>query len=1296
MLSFWAVLGMALFVAAVLVVLFPRQALIDQVSRTPRNDPLTENYLANLLRTDPHNQELRVLLAEKRYAMGDIGGAHAVLESALGSDDTALRRRAMLLDYRMLSSGGNPSQAELSDPRRLATLRSRLSALATESWPPEDLIFLSGQARRLGLNAVASRLVGRILSEDTHASQDQLKQAGQSALGNGEYALAANFYFAAQGKAKDIDEKRELFLRGVSTLQSGNLLREALQAADAHIGDLKDDEQTLTRLTRLALAANDPARAQRYIKQLMHMSKLELRMGNDAQSFHVTLSPAPLPVGEGFKRFGDRLLGFFISGAYAQSSTSSARATISRPYDETIYNLAYDVFLANGNVADARKVAEAAVAQRPDDIVWREKLAKAAEWSGGSDAALAQWLSIANKTGREDAWQAVLRLAPGVHDDDALLAAWQHEAARRALTPAELSNVARIYENLGRPDDGIRFLEEQFTRRSDPAVLEALAALQERARRSDDAIQSLARLQALRPVDTGLALRLATLLFLRSDFKRAYDVLAALQSRVPAENGEYWKLLADLAWQLQQDATASNAYGQLARGGKAQEPDMVRLVQLLRPRQPEEAQRLALLAWRRFHSVASMLTALEIANDRRDYPRMRQLLDEIAPADEAGLAARPFYFILRASYSQGMVQPRQAMAEYRRALALAPTAPDVRVAYLWMLVDARELPDTRAELRKRLAEWARDAAASSGYWDAYAAGYQTLGEPRRGLPFLARQAAGHRDDFLWLSNYADALDASGEAGMAWRVRRQAWLLAQQRLMQNPALLTQDAGASANNSAAREAMLAYARLATASAPGDTALAAMRLLLRQDQAPATRAEPATTAAAAQRLDAAFDGQRRLDAAFDGQRRLDAASTELVLSWYLGEERYDTAHAWLWTRYARRASAPAWADYTLALAEQDWERLEQLLDLKPASASGPVPPLTRIEAARATGRLGLAQDLGSEALERDPASDELHLRLATDLLASATSVIARDVMFERGVVAGHEQGVRIQVWHTPRLRVALDLAFSFQHSADETQLRGVPGTDRDATLSLLLRHGLEAADGETEISLGRRSGVTDFSTAGLRIARPLGPRLSGSVGLALHQRAYDSVPLQIAGHKDEARLDLHYAPTGREYLNTQAWSARYHTQGGTYVGSGSGAYVEAGYRVRIEYPELSVRLSRTLSHYSAVDAADAASAALTADGSIPPGSFFVPQSFRMWGVNVAIGGDTRETRSRAIRPFADLGRSVNSLSGSGYNWLVGAGGSLIGPDHASIYWLRSKGGGGTNVTVREAGLRYQYFFN
>jgi hypothetical protein len=71
-------------------------------------------------------------------------------------------------------------------------------------------------------------------------------------------------------------------------------------------------------------------------------------------------------------------------------------------------------------------------------------------------------------------------------------------------------------------------------------------------------------------------------------------------------------------------------------------------------------------------------------------------------------------------------------------------------------------------------------------------------------------------------------------------------------------------------------------------------------------------------------------------------------------------------------------------------------------------------------------------------------------------------------------------------------------------------------------------------------------------------------------------------------------------------------------------------------------------------------------------------------------------RDSYSRALRPYADVGRSYNTLSGNGYNWVVGAVGSVLGQDSLSIYLTRSRGASGLNIEVREFGLRYQYFFD
>ena len=409
-------------------------------------------------------------------------------------------------------------------------------------------------------------------------------------------------------------------------------------------------------------------------------------------------------------------------------------------------------------------------------------------------------------------------------------------------------------------------------------------------------------------------------------------------------------------------------------------------------------------------------------------------------------------------------------------------------------------------------------------------------------------------------------------------------------------------------------------------------------------------------------------------------------------LGEERYDAARIWLWTRYARRTSAPAWADYSLALAEHDWNRLEQLI----SANSDNVSAMSRIEAARATGRIAAAQALGASALSRDPDSADLHLRLSTDLLATASSVIAGNTLFERGVLQGHDETLRLQIWATPQLRIATELQVFHQHTADPTVLTGVPGTDRGVYVSALYRHGIDVADGETELALGNRYGLAGFTTARLRHSQLLDTRVTGTFALSLRERATDTVPLQIAGHKDEASAALQYGLSAREYITGRVWSARFHSQQDTTLGTGRGSSVEGGYRIRSEYPDFNVRIARTISHYEAGTGIDSLAATVVPAGGTATASSFVPQSYRQWSVNAGFGTTLREDRSRAVRPFMDIGRSANSASGSGYNWLLGAGGSLVGPDHVSLYWLRSKGGGGANVTVREMGLRYQYFFD
>ncbi len=1284
----WALAGLTAGVLLTLYLLYPRQPLLEGLFASSGGDALNADYIAAMLRNEPGNLELRLLLAEKRHALGQPALAREVLEPVRLSQDALLRRRMNLLELAILESEAKTATGAALEAAR-ASQREQLTRFAEEEWAPAQLTEFARRARALDMPALTIRFDQALERSILAASPRWLAESGDAALGSGDYRRAARLYFLARERAGSTDEQREYFLKALSILRSGNLLKEALTQADARIGNLQNDEQTLAWLARLALAAGDPQRAQVYVKRMLRLSQAAPAPGRSEgplAAFIGTTLDRLIPSAQAAEAAGGAGTRAATSpgnssanNAANSAGTASPKAagnTGMRPYDEPLYGLAFEVFLANGNVGDARRVAEAAVKQRPDDMAWRRRLAQTSEWDSKPQDALVQWLALARRSHTDEAWQAVLRLAPGLQEEEPLLEAWLREASRRELHLEEWKRLLELYESLGKPAEGIVFLKAQFERHGGRnfALLDLVATLEERSGRVDEAIATLERIRVAEPANTARGVRLASLYFLRSDFSRAYALLRPLQQYATGKDAEYWQILAELAWQLQDDATATTAYSRLQNNGSADAGELERLIQLLRPQQPVEARRLALFSWRKFRSVSGFITALELASADKDIVTMKSLLEELSPEDDQRLAANTFYLTLRATYYQAIGNRPAALAELRRAMATDAGNADLRLSTFWLLIDMRE---TR-ELRERLRAWSGQSAPA--WLDAYAAAWQALGEPQRALPLLARQANRHANDYLWLANYAETLEEAGQPGMAMRMRRHAWLQARAQLRDQPALARP-----------REAMLAHARLALRMAPGDGSLMAMRRLLRQDRggAPVPDAAAAADAAVANVANvAATNDGAAADAGRQAGQALDSAVSELVLAWTLGEEHLEAARLWLWKRFASRVQAPAWADISLALAERDKDRLAAILEERERS----YPAAARIDAARELGRTALARDLAWAEQHKRPDDGDIHLRLASDLLASANSVIARDVLFTRGIVAGHEQSLRLQVEIMPMLRLATGISFLHQHSRDGNQLTGVPGVDRTASLSLLWRH----QQGESEITVATRNGLAQFNSLRLTHARPLDDRLSGQAGLSLRERATESVIMGIGARKDEANLTLGYRLSGRETLSARLWSARFQTQQDAALGRGRGLSAEIGHRFRTQYPDFNIRLSRTVSHFESEPGfvTDATAGLLPGSPASAPAAVFMPQSFRLWGLNAGFGNDLREQRSRALRPFADFGRTVSSSAGSGYNWLIGAGGSVIGPDHLSLHWMRSKGGG-IGAAVREVALRYQLFF-
>lgn len=1255
------VLGFGAAVLLTLAAAFPFQRLSEQLLHADLNQALAERYIIVLLKTDPGNAELRLTLIRQLIRNGKLDEAEAWLQTVRdgdrGADYEIARLELQLARVRQLPR---------DDPAARQAILDVLAQLATASLGPQQLDELADMAVALHDADLALRFYRRLARTDAGMDSRVLAGKGETLLGRGQYRLAAELYFLAQDNARRADERLRFLLRGVRILQAGGLLKEAVAAGERRGGEFMQERDYLVFMIRLALAANDPAAADRFARRLLHFSWLE--------KLRLAAVPQLRPVAHGA----------------GPGRPQVAPALLPRTFDEEAYTLAWQAFLANGNLKDAWRVAASAVKQRPDSLQWRERLAQISEWTQRPREALDAWLWLARRTNAEQAWQGVLRLAPGLFDYDALLQAYRHEAASGRGNPALWQRIAESYEYLGDARAGLAYLEQLQAQRRDPELLRIIAGL---AQRLGDTERALSALQALRQARDSeeLAVKEAVLHIAAGRLEAAYAALAGFPEASPVAL-EYWRLRAELARLLARNDEAVAAYRVLHAGGEPRLEDTQNLVALLAERQPREAAQLAEAGWRRSQDAALYLQALSLYAQAGDWLQAGRLLEAVRGPLFDALRGQDVFWRLKAAWAEHAGDARQAREAWEAALALVPDDDDIKVALLWLLIQQQDRP----ALTRRLALWQADARRDGRLADAFSAAHAQLGEPEQALAWAQSQLPAHREDFLWLMNYADLLDLAHRQPQAQHLR---WVLWRQRQQAAPALA---------DSAVRTAVV---RLALLYQPGDRAESVLRHALRQAG------------------NAGLPPELQAVAARDSRN-----ADELALGYFLSQETSDRAAAWLLARHAQRVAAPAWAASLFALQTGDTAAQARLLDEDRA-----IPLYDRIQAARNTGRVRLAQTLAFDGLDRHHWDDTLHLHLGETALPLAQAYTAGGTIRDDGNIETGALRLGFAWQGEARWRLGLTLdrgrdrvvdanavllrnplvdglnaAYGLNATYDQLQLAGLSQAYTDTQLELAYRHDR----GETALRLGARCRFDCQPVAGFMHAVRF-QRLDAQVRLGVNQPATESAQLRLLGEKDSVQARLQWNFSRREYLAATLQYDRYGLEGGAAVGDGAGMMAEAGWRIRTEYPNFMLRFNAAQWRFSdtgqrlPVSALPLSAARWNALARLDPGlgipgagaalsgvnlpaSAFLPQGFAAYGVNFSLGENLRRDYSRAWRPYLDLGAGSNSVTGLTWNWLAGVAGSVLGGDHLSAYLGGAGGGQASAGQALEAGLYYTYFFD
>jgi hypothetical protein len=1214
-------------------------------------------------RTGDTNAGLDSLLAEY-MKLHRWESALRIIEKLRDQGDASTRQRILAWEVTALEQSAY--SYPVGDPRRaarLGQLRAALERADSHQWDVAALISFAGMADAAGAYEIMSRYYRKLVVVDPANAIKWQAKLGDAALARQAYDDAATAYFAAQDMASTAENQRQYFIAALNVLVAQGRAADACKEAEKRAGNLAQDPETLRYLVYLARQGGRSDLMARYARDLIKFS---------AQSFHKPRHPLARYV------------------ALTQAGSADENAELEKKND---FDIAFRAFLESKQLDEAEALAQRALQQGLDPLIWMPRVAQVAQWNNHPETALQYWWKFAEASGDAQAWTTVRTMAPQLANDRAYVAALKYFAD---LTPADLSladAIVAAYERLNEPQAGMAYLKSRATGALRIPMLERFAALAERSGNLDTALEAYRSLQMTDAGNALYAMHVADLLYRKGDPAGAMTVMRERRESTDTQPSAapYWRLYAKLAALERHDEDALYAHRKLLATGQATPTDLDGMLYLYEAH-PIDAGRLAEAQFHQNKSMFALQSALRHYTEARAFGRIEALLSNLSPEQRAAFDNSSILLATRATYFFRIGRHEAGLADLRRAVQSADAGQDIRIGYLWGLVGF----GSDEELRLVMYQWRDVAKLNSAYWGVFAAAGLRMDNPAIAVQYMRQQRPQMEYDASWLLALADAEEAAGHTGQSRQLRAQAW----RRLQSDAANSEVPARNELRDKAVKptRSLAARASLSSTFAGGDYSRDLVLEMLREE-----RRSPEEIAVASTLLGDA-PGLPKLRDVMMSRSTNDAediksdarpvppnansgAAKAVALGWAISGEHNDLANAWLAREYINRLSRLPDAEVALALQANDQETLGRVLDFQ----GGRLSADSRVAAQVRTGRTDEAQTIAFHAAEGAPDNNDRYETLKQTMMRDRPAAGADVLVTDSDPLSYVESAVVGGMQLTGRIAVGVEAIQRDQRSTDKNQLPWVPAHDRE--FNLTVRD--VTVNREIAATVGHRHALDSFYTLKVRgDFNRQGPLIT-TVAFGLNQFTNLSAVTQVGAVKDMVSLGAQWSPQSRWFGHASVQANRFYAQDRNYLGHGFDFAAGAGYRIRVTHPTWNVRMIAQRGIYSASDNVISSFSPLMQGNKAPFAADIMPRNFTQYGFVLGFGSTGKDSYSRAWRPFFDLGYVHDSNQGWGPQVTIGVGGSVLGRDHLRLLYLHQAAPQGGTQKVTQIGLSYRLFF-
>ncbi|MBE0497752.1 MAG: tetratricopeptide repeat protein [Campylobacterales bacterium] len=407
---------------------------------------------------------------------------------------------------------------------------------------------------------------------------------------------------------------------------------------------------------------------------------------------------------------------------------------------------------------------------------------------------------------------------------------------------------------------------------------------------------------------------------------------------------------------------------------------------------------------------------------------------------------------------------------------------------------------------------------------------------------------------------------------------------------------------------------------------------------------------------------------------------AYSELSLAWALRENVDEQVHL---ISQSLKSPEP-WIRLNLAITANDRSTQQELL----YRHFRILPVADSIGAAVNTMQIAFAQELLFDGLEKNEKNELLYEQMRQLHNEHADAFMLDAGYLDRNGLSQYYSQMRNSYYLAKGYSLEGELFAGTNTISDDAVFRTLPSTSRSVGLGIKKRF----QSGSYQVDMGLRDSAEQYAYLSLKANRTLSERISLELLADKGALAQESVYLLSAGQKDRLALQLHYRLLGSSQMGLYLESARYRSQDGAALGSGTNGRIDYTYQQRSAYPDLAITSFYTYGKYSENKGSKGAIDALLNFADTP----VISDDYWYLGTDLNYGMENRYNYVRVWRPFFSLSPYYNGRTQEfNYGFNAGMGGALFGGDNLSILVDYAQSVGGTDDTSWRSSLRYTILY-